>query len=219
VEAEVERLAEAVAEAEETRAAQRALNEEPSEGMEDPPKEGPDASDLEVDNLEVSDLEVSELTEEAGAVPTGPEGESGTEMAEVELETDGADTVADDRDGAAGAVTARDEASPLREQVRARREQVPQMALDLLEAIRQAAVAPALARQVTRLMITSGEYLSEERELTEEQAAAAQQALKSALTDLRRDLERGRFSPGDQVKLAARIRKQRRALERAIEVE
>lgn len=104
-----------------------------------------------------------------------------------------------------------------REELTARRERLPETALTLIEAIRQAAVNKQLTRQVTRLLITSGEFVSESRSLTPEATRAASEALGQAEALLQRALEREAFGEKEQRELADRIRKRRKALDRLLE--
>jgi helix-hairpin-helix protein len=106
-----------------------------------------------------------------------------------------------------------------REQVRSHREQLPEAAVALIEAIRQAAVSKQLTRQLTRLLITSGEFLSDSRPLAPEQLRQASKSLMAVERALQRAVERGSFRPSDQKDLANRIRKRRKELERFLERE
>lgn len=98
-----------------------------------------------------------------------------------------------------------------------RREQLPETALTLIEAIRQAAIARTLTRQITRLLITTGEFASTERSLTGEQKKAAADAVSATDRALRRAIERREFSLAAQKRLARQIRKRRRELEPHLE--
>ncbi len=98
-----------------------------------------------------------------------------------------------------------------------RREQLPDTALTLIEAIRQAAVARTLTRQITRLLITTGEFASTQRSLTGEQKKAASDAVSATDRALRRAIERREFSLAAQKQLARQIRKRRRELEPHLE--
>lgn len=156
-------------------------------------------TEAESDNLE-PERETAEETE--------PESESEDE-AEVEDEAD-AETDDDEE--------AEDEGeADSREELGARRERLPEVALTLIEAIRQAAVSKQLTRQITRLLITSGEFVSESRTLSPEATQAAADALGQAEALLQRALEKEAFSEKEQRELADRIRKRRKALDRLLE--
>jgi hypothetical protein len=110
-----------------------------------------------------------------------------------------------------------DQETDPREELTARRERLPEVALTLIEAIRQAAVNKQLTRQVTRLLITSGEFVSDSRPLSPEATQAANEALRQAETLLQRALEKEAFGEKEQRELADRIRKRRKALDRLLE--
>jgi len=164
---------------------------------------------------------LSEALEAADAeaesdVETEPEAEAETDSesepedeAEVEDEAD-ADTDEDEEAEDEGEVDSREELG-------ARRERLPEVALTLIEAIRQAAVSKQLTRQITRLLITSGEFVSESRTLSSEATQAAADALGQAEALLQRALEKEAFSEKEQRELADRIRKRRKALDRLLE--
>ncbi|MFN3653131.1 MAG: helix-hairpin-helix domain-containing protein [Armatimonadota bacterium] len=103
------------------------------------------------------------------------------------------------------------------EEVRAQRDQLPETALSLMDAIRQAAVTRQLTRQLTRLLICSGEFVSDERQLGPEQRRRAHQILGQVDRALQRAIEKQAFSHADQKELATRIRKRRKQLEELLE--
>jgi hypothetical protein len=103
------------------------------------------------------------------------------------------------------------------EEIQTRRERLPEAALTLIEAIRQAAVSKQLTRQVTRLLITSGEFSSVARPEGTAQLRAAAEALAQAEELLQRALEKEAFSEKAQKELADRIRKRRKSLDRLLE--
>jgi hypothetical protein len=112
-----------------------------------------------------------------------------------------------------------DEAAPednVLEDLRARRERLPEVALTLIEAIRQAAVSKQLTRQVTRLLITSGEFASGGPRSAEKLQEAVE-ALAQAEELLQRAVEKEAFTDKAQKELADRIRKRRKSLDRLLE--
>ncbi len=100
-----------------------------------------------------------------------------------------------------------------REQIRAQREQLPECALSLMEAIRQAAVSQQLTRQITRLLIIAGEFLDEGREFPPETQEKVQSALARAERMMSEAIESRAFAPADQKDLARRLRRRRKELE------
>ena len=108
-------------------------------------------------------------------------------------------------------------ARELLQDIQARRERLPEVALSLIEAIRQAAVNKQLTRQVTRLLITAGEFSSLARPEGARQLGAAAEALAQAEELLQRALEKEAFSEKAQKELADRIRKRRKSLDRLLE--
>lgn len=101
--------------------------------------------------------------------------------------------------------------------IREQREQLPEAALELMDAIRAAAVSKQLTRQITRLLITAGEFITDSRPLTPDQRQAASEALTQAERTLRRAVERRSFSESQQKDLASRIRRRRKELELLLE--
>jgi hypothetical protein len=99
------------------------------------------------------------------------------------------------------------------ETIRAQREELPEVALALMEAIRQASVTQDLTRQMTRLLIAAGEFLSDAPALTEERRREASALLSEAEKVLHRAIEKRSFSQQDQKDVAKRVRKRRKALE------
>lgn len=99
------------------------------------------------------------------------------------------------------------------ERVAALREQLPEAALALMEAIRQAAVCRTLTRQVTRLLIVAGEFAADGRPVSKKQREAAAGVLKQSERLLQRAVERQRLTPRDQKELARRLRRRRKELE------
>ncbi len=108
------------------------------------------------------------------------------------------------------------EAEPAPEalELRRRREQLPETALALMEAIRAASVAPQLTRQLTRLLIITGEIV----DAGGGAETAAQEAAATALAEvdglLHQALEREAFSPRAQRVLATRVRRCRKGVQR-----
>ncbi|HTE19819.1 MAG TPA: helix-hairpin-helix domain-containing protein [Armatimonadota bacterium] len=103
------------------------------------------------------------------------------------------------------------------EEIRAQRERLPEAALTLMEAIRQAAVAKQLTRQLTRLLITAGEFASTSRPISDAQRGKATEILAGVEQSLQRAVEKQSFRPNDQRDLADRIRKRRKELEAILE--
>src|SRR5205807_8503541 len=97
--------------------------------------------------------------------------------------------------------------------LQSRREQLPDSALQLIEAIRQAAVTRQLTRQLTRLLIIAGEFAAGAAELPDASQREASEILGRAERMLERAIQRQAFSPGEQKDLAARIRRRRKELE------
>jgi hypothetical protein len=133
-----------------------------------------------------------------------PETEADTATAESGEDGDGGDDAEDD----SGA-----EPDDWQAQARASREQLPESALALMEAIRQAAVDRQLTRQLTRLLITTGRLVSEDEKLSDKQGKAVAEALGQVERWLQRALKSEAFSPKAQQELAAQIRKRRKQLE------
>jgi hypothetical protein len=104
-----------------------------------------------------------------------------------------------------------------RDSVQRQREELPELALALMEAIRQAAVARSLTRQITRLLITAGEFTVESRPVGEGRCRKAARVLRSTGEALQRASEERRFAPKQQKELAAQIRSCRKKLERILE--
>jgi hypothetical protein len=103
------------------------------------------------------------------------------------------------------------------EEILSQRERLPESALNLMEAIRQAAVTRQLTRQVTRLLITAGEFATENRELSPGKQRKASQALAQVEQALQRAVEKRAFRPAEQKELAERIRRRRKELEKLLE--
>ncbi len=99
---------------------------------------------------------------------------------------------------------------------RRERDMVPTAALDLFEAIRHAAVARELTRQITRFLIRSGECLSEDRELSSDARAVAEACVLEVEQILKKAVERSDFTLSRQRAVAERIRRRRRALEKLL---
>jgi hypothetical protein len=104
-----------------------------------------------------------------------------------------------------------------REKVSEQREQLPETALMLIEAIRQAAVTSPLTRQITRLLIIAGELSAESRPLSDEQRRRGSEVLGRAEQALRQAVEKRSFSQGAQQELAKRLRRRRKELEQLLE--
>lgn len=115
----------------------------------------------------------------------------------------------DNRDAAARAADDAD----WRDSIRTQREQLPETALALMDAIRQAAVTQQLTRQITRLLIIAGEFLAERREVTPRAQEKAQIALARTEELLQQAIASRSFAPDDQKELARRIRRRRKELE------
>src|SRR5260221_386845 len=79
------------------------------------------------------------------------------------------------------------------EELRGRRERLPETAMALMEAIREASVSRKLTRQITRLLIVATEFLSSEKPISTEQRRAAAEALKAADTLLLRAVQKQWF--------------------------
>jgi len=141
--------------------------------------------------------------------PAGPSENAGAPEGELE-----ADELAEvEATGELSGATARE----LLQDIQERRERLPEAALALIEAIRQAAVNKQLTRQVTRLLITAGEFSSLSRPEGARQLSAAAEALAQAEELLQRALEKEAFSEKAQKELADRIRKRRKSLDRLLE--
>ena len=134
------------------------------------------------------------------------------EEAVAELEARGAEPAGDngDRDGGDAP------GGNVLDDLRTRRERLPEVALTLIEAIRQAAVSKQLTRQVTRLLITSGEFASGAPK-SGDKLQEAVEALTQAEELLQRAVEKEAFTPKAQKELAERIRKRRKSLDRLLE--
>lgn len=102
-------------------------------------------------------------------------------------------------------------------QLQARREQLPEAALALMDAIRQAAVTGALTRQITRLLITAGEFLTDSRPVSEGQRRRATRSLAETEELIERAVQKRAFGPRAQRDLAARIRRRRKDLEKMLD--
>ena len=77
--------------------------------------------------------------------------------------------------------------------------------------------ARQLTRQVTRLLITAGEFATEDRELSPGKQRKASQVLAQVEQALQRAVEKRAFRPADQKELAERIRRRRKELEKLLE--
>jgi hypothetical protein len=117
------------------------------------------------------------------------------------------------RDDMAAAPKPSTDSASWREQVRAQREQLPESALSLMEAIRQAAVSQQLTRQITRLLIIAGEFLDDGRDFPPETQERVQAVLARAERMMHEAIEAHAFSPTDQKDLARRLRRRRKELE------
>lgn len=128
---------------------------------------------------------------------------------------------------APGAVPAAKETAPLSPPaamdwaaiIEYQREQLPDTALQLFEAIRAAAVQRALTRQVTRLLILAGEFSTAGRGADEEARRRAVGLLTNAETELRRAIAEERFDSEAQKRIAARLRRCRKSLGALLERE
>jgi len=101
--------------------------------------------------------------------------------------------------------------------LRGQRERLPEVAIALMDAIRAAAVTARLTRQLTRLLIASGEFISGERPIGDDQRRRASEVLRRAEALLEQGVQRRAFAPAAQKALAARIRRCRRQLEALLE--
>jgi hypothetical protein len=109
------------------------------------------------------------------------------------------------------------EARELRERLEAQREQLPETALALMEAIRQAAVTPQLTRQMTRLLITASEFVSNGRAISGAQRRKASAVMARAEALLQNAIQKRSFGGGEQRDLARRLRRRRKELEGLLE--
>jgi hypothetical protein len=133
----------------------------------------------------------------------------------ADADTDAVSELEDDEDAEEG--EGGEGGSDWNEQIRARRERLPEAALALMEAIRQAAVARQLTRQITRFLITAGEVGGDDRELKAKEQRGISQALEQVEQALERATQKGAFRPTDQRDLADRIRRRRKDLERLLD--
>lgn len=168
---------------------------------------------------------------EASTISLAPDSQNGATAAPGgEPPVDGeAEAVVEETEEAAGAaeepVAAADGDAPdeaaedWQARIREQREQLPEAALELMEAIRAAAVDKQLTRQITRLLITAGEFVNDARPRSDKQRQAASEALDQAEEALRRAIEKQAFSPRQQKELADRIRRRRKQLEQVLERE
>ena len=143
--------------------------------------------------------------EEADAAPTADGSAEGTATESVS-ETEEAFGTAPDAEAQAMAV-----------KIGEQREQLPEITLTLMESIRMAAVLPQLTRQITRLLITSGELVSTNRPLSPKTLAAASETLARAEQAVQLAVEKRTFSQTAQKELARRIRRRRKELEALLE--
>lgn len=210
--AEVETVAQAVQAIEET-AAREAEVEEEVELL---------VHALEEARSELADAESGPPSADDGAAPADEEpGETAEEpvgsdeepvKAAESAETDEEDGLTLDEE------EAEEEARQTwQEEIRAQRERLPETALTLMEAIRQAAVTRQLTRQVTRLLITAGEFAADSHELSPRKQRRASEALAQVEQALQRAVEKRAFRPADQKDLADRIRRRRKELEKLLE--
>jgi len=139
------------------------------------------------------------------------EGPSHTDETVVEEEFDDAGEAGD------AAEAGEAEGPDWSETIRAQRERLPEVALSLMDAIRQAAVTRQLTRQITRLLIAAGELDPQGPPLPEERRRKASAALAQVEAALQRAIERRSFRVTDQKDLADRIRRRRKELERLLE--
>jgi hypothetical protein len=104
-----------------------------------------------------------------------------------------------------------------REEVKSRRERVPETAVALMEAIRQAAVTRKLTRQITLFLITAGDFIADGKHVGDRQRRRAAEALEEVEGLLHRAMEKQRFDAKAQEDLSDRIRKRRKELEKLLE--
>jgi hypothetical protein len=201
VEAEVELLTEAL------EAAQEEDGGSVQETLEGASAEEATAEAAEV-GMEEQELEIAAYATDAEVPDEEPDGEEAPEESELEP----AELAELEATGAEPEVSAGELFQDLQE----RRERLPDVALALIETIRQAAVNKQLTRQVTRLLITAGEF-STGRGGSSKQLAAATEALAQTEELLQRALEKEAFSEKAQKELADRIRKRRKSLDRLLE--
>jgi hypothetical protein len=159
-----------------------------------------------------------------GNNPVGPAVEAAPQQEEVSAETasdaDAEETVPETEEafGTAPDAEAPDAATnELASRISEQREQLPEITLTLMESIRQAAVLPQLTRQITRLLITSGELISSSRPLSEKTLNAASETLARAEQAVQQAVEKRTFSQTAQKELARRIRRRRKELEALLE--
>jgi len=100
--------------------------------------------------------------------------------------------------------------------ISAKREQLPEVALAMIDAIRQAAVGKQLTRQLTRVLITAGEFVSDTRPVSEECRREAHEVLCEVERLLAQTMQRRAFSQDAQKDLAKRIRRKRKELEKLL---
>lgn len=150
-----------------------------------------------------------------GGEPGAAESGAVSDEDEDEAAASDRDEADDDNEDDQDEETETDWADAIREQ----RERLPETALTLMEAIRQAAVARQLTRQITRLLITAGEFAADERHLSEAQQRRASDALSQVEQALQRAVEKRAFRPSEQKDLADRIRRRRKQLEKLLDRE
>lgn len=148
----------------------------------------------------------SETAAQTGAPPADTDGESG----EDDAPKPAADATGDDEVDA-------EEAAAIRNELGERRERLPESALALVEAIRQAAVSKQLTRQITRLLITAGDFSDDDVRLTLEHRRSAASVLASVEQSLQKALEKESFGKKAQRDLAERVRARRKELERLLQ--
>lgn len=172
--------------------------------------------------------EQAEVVDQANAAPSEVAEEEDADMAAEEAETDTLTSAAPDAGDEAPAETVAvteeafgtapgAEAVELTGRIGEQREQLPEITLSLMESIRQAAVLPQLTRQITRLLITSGELVSTTQPLSPKKLKAASEALERAEQAVQLAVEKRTFSQTAQKELARRIRRRRKELEALLE--
>jgi hypothetical protein len=164
-----------------------------------------------------------EAAPEAAAAPKATADESpkaaAAEPAKKSSEADDFREPAASEDGEpaeAGEADSEDVAA-VRNELSERRERLPESALALVEAIRQAAVSKQLTRQITRLLITAGGFSDDDVRLTLEHRRAAASVLASVEQSLQKALEKESFGKKAQRELAERVRARRKELERLLQ--
>jgi hypothetical protein len=169
----------------------------------------------------------AEVEEEVELLVAAMEARSQDGATAPEADTTAVDEDADETDEAsedeeAGDEEAQDEGSADQEkaeEIRAQRERLPEAALALMEAIRQASVTRQLTRQITRFLITAGEFGTDEKPLKGGQQKKVSAAIGQVEGALQRAIQKRAFRPVEQRDLADRIRRRRKDLEKLLDTD